>query len=99
MNLELNFRGSKNRVELGPLVGVLATPLRRMSLIYWERELDQPNVPFDAHFQLEVTLNRMDRKLSVLQSKVVDMAGVAVGGRVSAHKLVLALSSPVFKVL
>ena len=27
------------------------------------------------------------------------MAGAAVGGRVSAHKLVLALSSPVFKVL
>jgi len=52
-----------------------------MSLIYWERELEQPTVPFDVHFLLEVD----------------DKAGVA-GRRVSAHKLVLALSSPVFKV-
>jgi len=54
----------------------------RMSLIYWERELEQPTVPFDVHFLLEVE----------------DGAGAAAGGRVSAHKLVLALSSPVFKV-
>jgi len=53
-----------------------------MSLIYWERELEQPTVPFDVHFLLEVE----------------DAAGAAAGGRVSAHKLVLALSSPVFKV-
>jgi len=53
-----------------------------MSLIYWERELEQPTVPFDVHFLLEVD----------------DQTGVAGGRRVSAHKLVLALSSPVFKV-
>jgi len=52
-----------------------------MSLIYWERELEQPTVPFDVHFLLEVN-NKAD----------------AAGRRVSAHKLVLALSSPVFKV-
>jgi len=51
-------------------------------LIYWERELEQPTVPFDVHFLLEVD----------------DKAGAAAGRSVSAHKLVLALSSPVFKV-
>jgi len=51
-------------------------------LIYWERELEHPTVPFDVHFLL----------------KVEDASGSAAGGCVSAHKLVLALSSPVFKV-
>ena len=69
-----------------------------MSLIYWERELEQPTVPFDVHFLLEVTSKRSQpRNVCVKKFKVDDKAGVA-GRRVSAHKLVLALSSPVFKV-
>ena len=31
----------------------------KMSLIYWERELEQPTVPFDVHFLLEVTWKRL----------------------------------------
>ena len=44
-----------------------------MSLIYWERELEQPTVPFDVHFLLEVTLKTtkkcVEKKISRLTTR------------------------------
>ena len=40
-----------------------------MSLIYWERELEQPTVPFDVHFLLEVTLKTT--KSCVNEKKII----------------------------
>ena len=41
-----------------------------MSLIYWERELEQPTVPFDVHFLLKVTKKRTTTKICVNEKKV-----------------------------
>ena len=41
-----------------------------MSLIYWERELEQPTVPFDVHFLLKVTKKRITTKICVNEKKV-----------------------------
>ena len=47
----------------------LETPRVGMSLIYWERELEQPTVPFDVHFLLEVTLKTT--KSCVNEKKII----------------------------
>ena len=54
----------------------LETPRVGMSLIYWERELEQPTVPFDVHFLLEVTLKTTkscvnEKKISRLTTRQV----------------------------
>ena len=59
-----------------------------MSLIYWENVLVDPAVPFDVTFKI-VKPNEDEGH--------INGAGAVTHDRISAHKLVLGLTSPVFR--
>lgn len=69
-----------------------------MSLIYWENVLADPSVPFDITFRIVAQDGHGDDGDDVTHG--VDGASAGPAGSVSmisAHKLILGLTSPVFK--
>lgn len=67
-----------------------------MSLIYWENVLVDPAVPFDITFRI-VKPEEEEEEDGEDQGYDVDGAGAVTVDRVSAHKLILGLTSPVFR--
>jgi len=67
-----------------------------MSLIYWENVLVDPAVPFDITFRI-VKPEEEDIDDQGYAQDDVDGAGAVTADRVSAHKLILGLTSPVFR--
>jgi len=66
-----------------------------MSLIYWENVLVDPAVPFDITFS--IVKPEEDDNYQEVNADNVDGAGAVTSDRVSAHKLILGLTSPVFR--
>jgi len=67
-----------------------------MSLIYWENVLVDPAVPFDITFRI-VKPEEEDVDRQGYAHDGVDGAGAVTADQVSAHKLILGLTSPVFR--